>query len=177
MTKEGTKTSLADMLKEQGRMQNEIDHLEKDRMALNREVDLVKFLREKVGNNEQSIRTLATVLSSQDIGNSKIYDLIGMMGRIVKYGIDPGVLIERGEVLDFLRKIGFNASDLSVLRRKYAFYPSLDVLIEEVLKQGDKKEEMLKRAEYEVEEYKKAMEASIENELKERKEEVKLQKP
>ena len=63
------------------------------------------------------------------------------------------------------------------MRKKYAFYPSLDVLIEEVLKQGDKKEEMLKRAEYEVEEYKKAMEASIENELKERKEEVKLQKP
>ena len=93
------------MLKEQGRMQNEIDHLEKDRMALNREVDLVKFLREKVGNNEQSIRTLATVLSSQDIGNSKIYDLIGMMGRIVKYGIDPGVLIERGEVLDFLKNL------------------------------------------------------------------------
>ena len=63
------------------------------------------------------------------------------------------------------------------MRKKYAFYPSLDVLIEEVLKQGDKKEEMLKRAEYEVEEYKKAREASIENELKERKEEVKLQKP
>ncbi len=80
---------------------------------------------------------------------------------MVKNGIDPSVLIERGEVLDFLRKFGFNASGLSVLQRKYAFYLSLDVLVEEVLKQGDGKEEMLKRAEYEVEEYKKAAEASI----------------
>ena len=91
---------------------------------------------------------------------------------MVKNGIDPSVLIERGEVLDFLRKFGFNVNDLSVLRRKYAFYLSLDVLIEEVLKQGDRKEEMLKRAEYEVVEYKKALEASIDNELKERREKV-----
>ena len=94
------------------------------------------------------------------------------MGRVVKNGIGPSVLIERGEVLDFLRKFGFNASNLSVLQRKYAFYPSLEVLIEEVLKQGDRKEEMLKRAEHEVEEYKKAAETSIDNELKERREKV-----
>ena len=94
------------------------------------------------------------------------------MGRMIKNGIDPSVLIEKGEVLDFLRKFGFNARSLSVLRSKYAFYPSLEVLIEEVLKQGDRKEEMLKRAEYEVEEYKRTAEASIENELKEWREKV-----
>ena len=81
-------------------------------------------------------------------------------------------MIERGEVLDFLGKFGLNASNLSVLGRKYAFYPSIDVLIEEVLKQGDRKEEMLKRAEYEAVEFKKALETSIENELKERREKV-----
>ena len=160
------------MLREQGRIQNEIDHLGKEGMALKREVDLAKFLREKVGNNEPNLRKLATVLSSLDVSNDKIYDLIETMGRMIKNGIDPSVLIERGEVLDFLRKFGFNARSLSVLRSKYAFYPSLDVLIEEVLKQGDRKEEMLKRAEYEVEEYKKAAEASIDNELKERREKV-----
>ena len=58
------------------------------------------------------------------------------------------------------------------MRSKYAFYPSLEVLIEEVLKQGDRKEEMLKRAEYEVEEYKRTTEASIDNELKEKREKV-----
>ena len=165
-------TSIADKLREQGRIQNEIDHLGKERMALKREVNLAKFLREKVGNNEPNLRKLATVLSSLDMSNDKIYDLIETMGRMVKDGIDPSVLIERGEVLDFLRKFGFNASGLSVLQRKYAFYPSLDVLIEEVLKQGDRKEEMLKRAEYEAAEYKKAAEASIENELKERREKI-----
>ena len=81
-------------------------------------------------------------------------------------------MIERGEVLDFLGKFGLNASNLSVLGRKYAFYPSIDVLIEEVLKQGDRKEEMLKRSEYEAVEFKKALETSIENELKERREKV-----
>ena len=165
-------TSIADMLKEQGRIQNEIDHLGKERMALNREVGLAKFLREKVGNNEPNLRKLVTVLSSLDVSNNKISDLIVTMGRMVKNSIDPSVLIERGEVLDFLRKFGFNASDLSILRRKYIFYPSLDVLIEEVLKQGDRKEEMFKRAEYEAVEYKKAFETSIENELKERREKV-----
>ncbi len=165
-------TSIADKLREQGSIQNEIDHLGKERMALKREVDLAKFLREKVGNNEPNLRKLATFFSSLDLSNSKISDLIETMGRMVKNGIDPSVLIERGEVLDFLRKIGFNVNDLSVLRRKYAFYPSFDVLIEEVLKQGDRKEEMLKRAEYEVKEYKKAAEASIGNELKERREKV-----
>ena len=94
------------------------------------------------------------------------------MGRMVNNGIDPSVLIERGEELDFLRKFWFNTSDLSVLRSKYAFYPSLEVLIEEVLKQGNRKEEMLKRAEYETVEYKKAAEASIEHELKERREKI-----
>ena len=128
--------SVADMLKEQGRIENEIDHLGKERMALKREVDLAKFLREKVGNNEPNLRKLATVLSSLDMSNSKISDLIETMGRMVKNGMNPDVLIERGEVLDCLRKFGFNVNDLSVLRRKYAFYPSLDVLIEEVLKQG-----------------------------------------
>ena len=171
-TKRSLETSIGDKLREQGRIQNEIDHLGKERMALKREVDLAKFLREKVGNNEPNLRKLTTVLSSLDMSSSKISDLIETMGRMVKNGIDPSVLIERGEVLDFLRKFGFNASNLSGLRRKYAFYPSLDVLIEEVLKQGDRKEEMLKRAEYEVEEYKKAAEASIENELKERRENV-----
>ena len=170
--KKSLETSIADMLREQGRIQNEIDHLGKERMALNREVDLAKFLREKVGNNEPNLRKLATFFSSLDMSNSKISDLIETMGRMVKNGIDPSVLMERGEVLDFLRKFGFNVSDLSVLRKKYAFYPSLDVLIEEVLKQGDRKEEMLKRAEYEVEEYKRTAEASIENELKERREKV-----
>ena len=165
-------TSIADKLREQGRIQNEIDHLGKEKMALKREVGLAKFLREKVGNNEPNLRKLATVLSSLDMSNDKISDLIETMSRMVKDGINPSVLIERGEVLDFLRKIGFNASDLSVLRRKYAFYPSFDILIEEVLKQGDRKEEMLKRAEYEAEEYKKAAETSIENELKERREKI-----
>ena len=129
-------TSIADKLREQGMIQNEIDHLGKERMALYREVSLAKFLREKIGNNEPNLRKLATFFSSLDMGNDKISDLIETMGRMVKDGIDPSVLIERGEVLDFLRKFGFNASDLSVLRRKYAFYPSIDVLIEEVLKQG-----------------------------------------
>ena len=170
--KKSLETSIAEKLREQGRIQNEIDHLGKERMALKREVDLAKFLREKVGNNEPNLRKLATVLSSLDMSNDKISDLIETMGRMVKNGIGPSVLIERGEVLDFLRKFGFNVNDLSVLQRKYAFYPSFDVLIEEVLKQGDRKEEMLKRAEYEVEEYKKAVEASIENELKERREKV-----
>ena len=165
-------TSIADKLREQGRIQNEIDHLGKERMALKREVDLVEFLREKVGNNQSNLRKSVIVLSSLDMSNDKINDLIETMGRMVKNGIDPSVLIERGEVLDFLRKFGFNASDLSILRRKYAFYSSLDVPIEEVLKQGDRKEEMLKRAEYEAEEYKKAAETSIENELKEKKEKV-----
>jgi hypothetical protein len=165
-------TSIADKLREQGRIQNEIDRLGKERMALNREVGLAKFLREKVGNNEPNLRKLATFFSSLDMSNSKISDLIETMGRMVKNGIEPSVLIERSEVLDFLRKIGFNVNDLSVLRRKLAFYPSFDVLIEEVLKQGDRKEEMLKRAEYEVEEYKKAAETSIDNELKERREKI-----
>jgi len=160
------------MLREQGRIQNKIDHLGKERMALNREVDLAKFLREKVGNNEPNLRKLATFFSSLDMSNDKISDLIETMGRMVKNGIDPSVLIERGEVLDFLGKFGFNASNLSVLRRKYAFYPSIDVLIEEVLKQGDRKEEMFKRTEYEAVEFKKALETSIENELKERREKV-----
>ena len=53
-----------------------------------------------------------------------------------------------------------------MLRRKYAFYPSLDVLIEEVLKQGDRKEEMLKRTMQEAEEYKKKTEALIDSELR-----------
>ena len=141
-------------------------------MALNKEVGLAKFLREKVGNNEPNLRKLAIFFSSLDMSNSKISDLIETMGRMVRNSIDPSVLIERGEVLDFLGKFGFNASDLSVLRRKFAFYTSLDVLIEEVLKQGDRKEEMLKRAEYETVEYKKAAEASIESELKERREKV-----
>lgn len=135
-TKRSLETSIGDKLREQGRTQNEIDHLGNERMALKREVDLAKFLREKVGNNEPNLRKLATVLSSLDMSSSKISDLIETMGRMVKNDIDPTVLIERGEVLDFLRKFGFNASNLSVLRRKYAFYPSLDVLIEEVLKQG-----------------------------------------
>jgi hypothetical protein len=165
-------TSIADKLREQGRIQNEIDHLGKERMALKREVDLAKFLREKVGNNEPNLRKLATFFSSLDMSNDKISDLIETMGRMVKNGIDPSVLIERGEVLDFLGKFGFNASNLSVLRRKYAFYPSIDVLIEEVLKQGDRKEEMFKRTEYEAVEFKKALETSIENELKERREKV-----
>ena len=129
-------TSIADKLREQGRIQNEIDHFGKERMALNREVDLAKFLREKVGNNEPNLRKLATFFSSLDMSNDKISDLIETMGRMVKNGIDPSVLIERGEVLDFLGKFGFNASNLSVVRRKYAFYPSLDVLIEEVLETG-----------------------------------------
>ena len=170
--KKSLETSIADKLREQGRIQNEIDHLGKERMALKREVDLAKFLREKVGNNEPNLRKLATFFSSLDMSNSKISNLIETMGRMVKNGIDPSVLIERGEVLDFLRKFGFNVNDLSVLRRKLAFYPSFDVLIEEVLKQGDREEEMLKRAEYEVEEYKKAAETSIENELKERREKI-----
>lgn len=139
-------TSITDKLREQGRIQNEIDHLGKERTALNREVGLAKFLREKVGNNEPNLRKLATVFSSLDTSNDKISDLIETMGRMVKNGTDPSVLIERGEVLDFLGKFGLNASNLSVVRRKYAFYPSIDVLIEEVLKQGDRKEEMLKRA-------------------------------
>ena len=170
--KKSLETSIADELREQGRIQNEIDHLGKERMALNREVVLARFLREKVGNNEPNLRKLAIFFSSLDMSNSKISDLIETMGRMVRNGIDPSVLIERGEVLDFLRKFGFNVSDLSVMRMKYAFYPSLDVLIEEVLKQGDRKEEMLKRAEYETVEYKKAAEASMENELKERREKV-----
>ena len=165
-------TSITDKLREQGRIQNEIDHLGKERTALNREVGLAKFLREKVGNNEPNLRKLATVFSSLDTSNDKISDLIETMGRMVKNGTDPSVLIERGEVLDFLGKFGLNASNLSVVRRKYAFYPSIDVLIEEVLKQGDRKEEMLKRAEYEALEFKKALETSIENELKERREKV-----
>ena len=165
-------TSIADKLREQGSIQNEIDHLGKERMALNREVNLAKFLREKVGNNEPNLRKLATVLSLLDMSSDKIYDLIETMGRMVKNGIDPSVLIERGEVLDFLGKFGLNASNLSAVRRKYAFYPSIDVLIEEVLKQGDRKEEMLKRAEYEALEFKKAIENSIENELKERREKI-----
>ena len=165
-------TSITDKLREQGRIQNEIDNLGKERMALNREVGLAKFLREKVGNNEPNLRKLATVFSSLDTSNDKISDLIETMGRMVKNGTDPSVLIERGEVLDFLGKFGLNASNLSVVRRKYAFYPSIDVLIEEVLKQGDRKEEMLKRAEYEAVEFKKALETSVENELKERREKV-----
>ena len=164
--------SIGDKLREQGRIQNETDNLGKERMALKREVDLAKFLREKVGNNEPNLRKLATVFSSLDMSDDKISDLIETMGRMVRNGIDPSVLIERGEVLDFLKKFGFNARNLSVLRRKYAFYPSIDVLIEEVLKQGDRKEEMLKRAEYEAVEFKKALETSVENELKERREKV-----
>ena len=171
-TKRSLETSIGDKLREQGRIQNEIDHLGKERMALKREVDLAKFLREKVGNNEPNLRKLATVLSSLDMSSSKISDLIETMGRMVKNGIDPTVLIERGEVLDFLRKFGFNASNLSVLRRKYAFYPSLDVLIEEVLKQGDRKEEMLKRAMQEAEGYKKKTEALIDSELRGREKRV-----
>ena len=137
----------------------------------NNELD-ESYIEMAVGKYEPNLRKSATFFSSLDMSNSKISDLIEKMGRMVKNGIDPSVLIERGEVLDFLRKFGFNVSDLSVLRKKYAFYPSLDVLIEEVLKQGDRKEEMLKRAEYEIVEYKKAAEASIENELKERREKV-----
>ena len=170
--KRSLETSIADKLREQGMLQNEIDHLVNERMALRREVDLAKFLREKVGNNEPNLRKLATVLSLLDMSSDKIYDLIETMGRMVKNGIDPSVLIERGEVLDFLGKFGLNASNLSAVRRKYAFYPSIDVLIEEVLKQGDRKEEMLKRAEYEALEFKKAIENSIENELKERREKI-----
>ena len=123
-------------------------------------------MREKVGNNESNLRKLATVLSSLDMSNDKIYDLIETMGRMVKNGTDPSVLIERREVLDFLGEFGFKSSNLSVLRRKYAFYPSLDVLIEEVLKQGDRKEEMLKRTMQEAEEYKKKTEALIDSELR-----------
>ena len=171
-SKKSLETSVANILREQGKMKNEIDHLSKERMALKREVDLAKFLREKVGNNESNLRKSATVLSSVDMSNSKISGLIGTMERMVKDGIDPSVLIERREVLDFLGKFGFNVSDLSVLRRKYAFYPSLDVLIEEVLKQGDRKEEMFKRAEYEAEEYRKAAGTSIDNELKDRREKI-----
>ena len=89
------------------------------------------------------------------MSNDKISNLIETMGRMAKNDIGPSVLIDRGEVLDFLGKFGFNANNLSVLRRKYAFYPSLDVLIKEVLKQGDRKEEMLKRAMQEAEGYKK----------------------
>ena len=165
-------TSIADKMREQGRIQNETDNLGKERMALNKEVGLAKFLRERVGNNEPNLRKLATVFSSLDMSDDKISDLIETMERMVRNGIGPSVLIERGEVLDFLGKFGFNASNLSVLRRKYAFYPSIDVLIEEVLKQGDRKEEMLKRAEYEAVEFKKALETSVENELKERREKV-----
>ncbi len=47
------------MLREQGRIQNEIDHLGKERMALYREVDLAKFLREKVKNNESNLREVS----------------------------------------------------------------------------------------------------------------------
>ena len=71
-------------------------------MTLNMEVDLTKFLKEKVGNNESNLRKLATVFSSLDMNNSKIADLIRTMGRMVKDGINPDVFIERGEVLDFL---------------------------------------------------------------------------
>jgi chromosome segregation ATPase len=165
-TKRSLETSIGDKLREQGRIQNEIDHLGKERMALKREVDLAKFLREKVGNNEPNLRKLATVLSSLDMSNSKISDLIETMGRMVKNGINPSVLIERGEVLDFLRKFGFNASNLSLLQKKYAFYPSLGELIEEVLKQGDRKEEMLKCAMQEAEGYKKKAEALTDSELR-----------
>ena len=56
--KRSLETSIADKLREQGRIQNEIDHLGNERMALKREVDLAKFLREKVGNNEPSLRKL-----------------------------------------------------------------------------------------------------------------------
>ena len=82
-------TSIADKLREQGRIQNEIDHFGKERMALNREVDLAKFLREKVGNNEPNLRKLATVFSSLDMSNDKISDMIETMGRMVKNGINP----------------------------------------------------------------------------------------
>ena len=170
--KKSLETSIADTLREQGRIQNEIDNLGKEKMALKREVDLARFLREKVGNSEPNLRKLATLFSSLDMSNDKISDLIETMGRMVKNGIDPSVLIERGEVLDFLGKFGFNASDLPVLRKKYAFYPSLDVLIEEVLKQGDRKEEMLKRAMQEAEGYKKKTEALIDSELRGREKRV-----
>ena len=82
-------TSIADKLREQGRIQNEIDHLGKERMALKREVDLAKFLREKVGNNEPNLRKLATFFSSLDMSNDKISDMIETMGRMVKNGINP----------------------------------------------------------------------------------------
>ncbi|MDA8055111.1 MAG: hypothetical protein M0Z77_05595 [Thermoplasmatales archaeon] len=47
------------MLREQGRIQNEIDHLSKERMVLKKEVDLAKFLREKVKNNESDLREVS----------------------------------------------------------------------------------------------------------------------
>ena len=58
--KKSLETSIADKLREQGRIQNEIDHLGKERLTVKREVDLAKFLREKVGNNEPNLRKLAT---------------------------------------------------------------------------------------------------------------------
>ena len=89
-----------------------------------------------------------------------------------KDGINPDAFIERGEVLDFLEKFGFNTNDLSMSQRKYAVYSSLYTLIEEALKHEDRKEEMLKRAMYKAEKYLKTAEVSIDNDLKERREKI-----
>ncbi len=163
---------IEEKLKKQGQIENELKHLENERNELQEEVRIARFLKEKMGGSYEKAMMIAEISSSWKLDYEELEKILDVLRNIAKNNIDPDILDERSEVIDFLIKYGITHKNMNEMMNKFKEYPSMEALIENAIAFAMNKERMISDAIKDAENYRNSSIASLENELKGKRESI-----
>ncbi len=163
---------IEEKLRMQGQVENELKHLENERNELQEEVRIARFLKEKMGGSYERVMMIAEISSSWKLDDEKLDKILEVFGNIAKNDIDPDILDERSDVIDFFIKYGITYKNMNKMTNKFKEYPSMEALIENAIAFAMDKERMISNAINDAENYRNSYIAAVENELKDKRDSI-----
>ncbi|MEM3829815.1 MAG: hypothetical protein QXP36_11470, partial [Conexivisphaerales archaeon] len=117
-----------DKAKELGGIEKEIENKKIDLSAMMKEVEMMKYVREKLNGNYSLIRKMVDTIAAWGFTDKELVEVLSTIKEVKDMNINPKTLVDGKEELAFLQRFGLNDIDLKALRMKLAAYPDLESL-------------------------------------------------
>ncbi|MEM3771618.1 MAG: helix-turn-helix domain-containing protein [Candidatus Micrarchaeia archaeon] len=168
---------IVEKAKELGGIEKEIENRKIDLSGMMKEMEMMKYLREKLNGNYGLIRKMVDTIAAWRFTDKELVEALSTIKEVTDKNINPKTLVDGKEELAFLRRFGLNEIVLKALRMKLAAYSDLEVLVRTSLSFAMEKDSLWKKAEEELQQYRKKAIADFRNEISDlRKERAELRR-
>jgi predicted nuclease with TOPRIM domain len=145
--KKSLESDAESLLIEIGRRKQEIDGLNSELKKMKDEVSFLEYAREKIGRRYSLARKIADIASSFEGSEGETEGFLMTVINLIESGLDPRVVIERGEELDFLRSFWINKKDIGRTVGNLKPYPSLESFVSSFMSFAANRDKLIRDAE------------------------------